>query len=99
MEIPSINDIVSGNSSRKNINVYDNVSDRVRSVDCLARRLSEKMGNEDNRVAYKLYCKAFYVLSEDKVWRLYELVQNEGRDPAKYLSWLLSNEIRRASRG
>lgn len=35
MEIPSINDIVSGNSSRKNINVYDNVSDRVRSVDCL----------------------------------------------------------------
>lgn len=103
MEIPSINDIVTGNSSKKNINVYDNVydnvSDRVRSVDCLAHRLSEKMGNEDNRVAYKLYCKAFYVLSEDKVWRLYELAQNKGRDPAKYLSWLLSNEIRRASRG
>ena len=42
MEIPSINDIVTGNSSKKNINVYDNVSNRVRSVDCLARRLSEK---------------------------------------------------------
>lgn len=96
---PSINDIVTGNSSKKNINVYDNVSDRVRSVDAKAQHLSEKMGNEENRVAYKLYCKAFYVLSEDKVWRLYELAQNKGRDPAKYLSWLLSNEIRRASRG
>lgn len=99
MENPSINDIVFGNSSKKNINVYDNVSDRVRSVDRLAQHLSRKMGNEDNRVAYKLYCKAFYALSEDKVWSLCELAQKKGRDPAKYLSWLLSNEIRRASRG
>ena len=97
MEIPSINDIVNGNSSKKNNNVYDNVSDRVRSVDYKAQYLCQKMGNEDDRIAYKLYCKAFYVLTEDKVWRLYELAQNKGRDPAKYLSWLLSNEIRRAS--
>ena len=98
MEKPSINDIVTGNSSFKNNNVYDNVSSRVRSVDDLAQYLTRKMGNEDNRVAYKLYCKAFYVLSEDKVWALYELAQQKGRNPAKYLSWLLSNEIRRASR-
>lgn len=29
MEIPSINDIVTGNSSKKNINVYDNVSNSI----------------------------------------------------------------------
>lgn len=99
MEIPSINVIVSGSSSKKNNNVYVNVSERVRSVDAKAEHLARKIGNQDNEIAYKLYCKAFYVLSEDKVWRLYELAQNKGRDPAKYLSWLLSNKIRRASRG
>ena len=97
MEIPSINVIVSGNSSKKNNNVYVNVSEHVRSVDSKAEHLARKIGNEDNEIAYKLYCKAFYVLSEDKIWSLYELAQKKGRDPAKYLSWLLSNEIRRAS--
>lgn len=97
MEIPSINVIVSGNSSKKNNNVYVNVSERVRSVDAKAAHLARKIGNEDNEIAYKLYCKAFYVLSEDKVWSIYELAKKTGRDPVKYLSWLLSNEIRRAS--
>ena len=99
MEIPSINDIVNDHSSKKNYNVYDNVSDRVRSVDTKAQHLARKFGNEGNEIAYKLYCKAFYVLSDDEVWRLYELAQRKGRNPTKYLSWLLSNEIRRASRG
>lgn len=99
MKKPSNNDNVIGNSSLRNNNVYDNVSDRVRGVDLKAQHLSSKLGNEGDRIAYKLYCKAFYTLSEDKVWSLYELAKTKGRDPVKYLSWLLSNEIRRSNIG
>lgn len=98
MKIPSINVIISGNSSKKNNNVYVyvNVSERIRSVDSKVEHLARKIGNEDNEIAYKLYCRAFYVLSADKVWSLYELTQKKGRNPVRYLSWLLSNKIRRA---
>ena len=86
MEISNINVIVSGNSSKRNNNVYVNVSERVRSVDAKVAHLAIKVSNEDNEIAYKLYCKAFYVLSEDKAWSFYELVQKKGRNPAKHLS-------------
>ena len=58
----------------------------ARSVDTRAEHLARKIDNEDKEIAYKLYCKAFYVLSEDKAWSLYELAQKKGRNSTKYLS-------------
>ena len=87
------NDIDSGNFSKRNNNGNDNGEIRRNRVDNLATHCCEKMGNRGDRVAYKLYCKAFYQLSESCVWECVELATNKGRIPAKYLSWLLTREL------
>lgn len=92
MMIP-VNDVIE--SSNKNYNVYVNVSPRIRQVDQKAAYVASRMKNTGDVVAYKLYCKAFYMLSEATIMDCVELALERGKDPARYLSWLLSNEIRR----
>lgn len=73
-------------------------SERINQVDRLADHLCQKMGNSDmndpnNRTARTLYCKAFYLLNEDKVWSLAEIALKKTK-PTHYLSTALSHEIR-----
>ncbi len=102
MSESTYNDNVNGYSD-KNSNVIDNDrgSSRRQRADRIAKHICRKMGNDGDDVAYRLYCKAAYNLSECKIWNAVELAQAKGRHPAKYLSWLLTQEIRRtnANRG
>lgn len=109
MSYKSINDIVNEKFLNRNFNVNDNDrggkperkgygADRIYRVDCLADKLCRMMGNSDmhiadNRTARTLYCKAFYLLSEDKVWSLAEIALKKTK-PTHYLSTALSHEIR-----
>ena len=100
MENPSINDIGNGNSFLRNNNVNDNVGrkrtrDEIRRADRIADTVCRKIGS---RGAREFYCKAAYELSEDQIYSCVELAQRKGRTPVKYLSWLLSEELRRTNR-
>ena len=52
--------------------------------------ICEMIGSTDARA---FYCKAAYKLSENKMYVCAEIAL-KGREPAKYLSWLLSQELR-----
>lgn len=66
---------------------------RYRAIDKRADTVCRKMGNSGDKVAFKLYCKAFNHLSEATVWDCVELASTKGRTPVKYLSWLLKREL------
>lgn len=94
---PSTNDIDIGNFLSGNNN--DNVRKRksredIARADRIADYICRKMGNDGAR---EFYCKAAYSLSEDQIFSCLEIAQRKGRDPIKYLSWLLSNELRRTN--
>ena len=94
---PSTNDIDIGNFPLGNNN--DNVRKRksredIARADRIADYICRKMGSDGAR---EFYCKAAYSLSEDQIFSCLETAQRKGRDPIKYLSWLLSNELRRTN--
>lgn len=95
MGFQSINDIVNENFLKRKSNVNDNV-DRKRSreeiqrADRIADNVCRKIGSSGARA---FYCKAAYQLSEDTIYSCVETAL-KGRDPVKYLSWLLSHELR-----
>lgn len=94
---PSTNDIGIGNSLIGNNN--DNVRKRktreeIARADRIADYVCRKMGSDNAR---EFYCKAAYSLSEDQIINCMELALRKGRNPIKYLSWLLSNELRRTN--
>lgn len=62
-------------------------------VDAEAHAIESKMGNVGDQVAHKLYCKALYKLAPVTIWNCVELALNKGRNPKKYLSWLLTEEL------
>lgn len=74
-----------------------NVNDRCRQVDNEAMAVCRKMGNEGDRIAFKLYCKAFYHLAPVTIWNSVELAREKGRSPVKYLSWLLTEELEKCN--
>ena len=92
MGIQSINDIVNDLSFNRKYNVNDNVGRRKTpaEVDRIADKVCEMIGSTDARA---FYCKASYKLSENKMYVCAEIAL-KGREPAKYLSWLLSQELR-----
>ncbi len=93
----SVNNVIAnGNFLKGNNNDNDKGEIKRNRVDSLATHCSEKMGNRGDRVAYKLYCKAFYNLSENCVWQCVELAKDKGRSPTKYLSWLLTRELNKS---
>ncbi len=100
MGIQSINDIVNDYSYKRNNNVNDNV-DRPKSraelqrADMIADTVCRKIGSTGARA---FYCKAAYALSEDTIYGCVEKAL-KGRCPVKYLSWLLSQELRRTNAG
>lgn len=59
-------------------------ADRLADCDC------EKIGG---RGAREFYCRAAYKLSENKMYVCAEIAF-KGREPARYPSWLLSQELR-----
>ena len=76
-------------------NNNDNVGRRktqaeIEGADRLADYACEKNGS---RGAREFYCKAAYKLSENKMYVCAEIAL-KGREPAKYLPWLLSQELR-----
>lgn len=96
--LKSINDIV--NSKRNYHWNIDNdhrksatKSDKYQQIDIEAYAVERKMGNTGDQIAHKLYCKAFYHLAPVTIWNSVELALNKGRNPAKYLSWLLTKEL------
>lgn len=92
MGIQSINDIVNDIPFKRNYNVNDNVG-RHRTpaeVDRIADYVCKKIGSTEARA---FYCKAAYQLSENKIYVCVEMAL-KGREPRKYLSWLLSQELR-----
>ena len=92
MGIQSINDIVNDLPFKRNYNVNDNVGRRKTpaEVDRIADKVCEMIGSPAARA---FYCKAAYKLSEKKMYVCAEIAL-KGREPAKYLSWLLSQELR-----
>lgn len=101
MEKPSTNDNDIEDSSLRNNSGIDNVnigrrrsSAEIARADRIADYICQKIGS--NR-AREFYCKAAYRLSEDQIIKCMEIAQRKGRDPIKYLSWLLSNELRRTN--
>ena len=93
MNSPSLNDIVNGYSSKRNNN--DNVQrpktrDQIERADRIADTVCRKIGSTGARA---FYCKAAYELSEDQIYSCVEIAL-KGRCPVKYLSWLLSHQLR-----
>lgn len=94
MGIQSINDIVNEISFKRNNN--DNVGRRkaqaeIERADRLADYACVKIGS---RGAREFYCKAAYELSDAIFIDCVETAVNKGRNPTKYLSWLLSYQLR-----
>ena len=94
MGIQAIGDIVNETSLKRNNN--DNVGRRktqaeIERADRLADYACEKNGS---RGAREFYCKAAYDLSDAIFIDCVETAINKGRNPAKYLSWLLSYQLR-----
>lgn len=99
MERPSTNDNGIEHSSLRNNNGNDNVRKRrssaeIARADRIADYVCQKMGSSSAR---EFYCKAAYALSEDQIIKCMEIAQRKGRNPIRYLSWLLSNELRRTN--
>lgn len=101
MEKPSTNDNDIEHSSLRNNNDNDNdnvgkrrSSAEIARADRIADYVCQRMGSNSAR---EFYCKAAYTLSEDQIIRCMETAQRKGRNPIKYLSWLLSNELRRTN--
>lgn len=93
MEIQPIGDIVNGISFKRNNN--DNVGRRktqaeIDRADRLADYACDKIGS---RGARTFYCKAAYELSDAEFVDCVETAM-KGRDRIKYLSWLLSHQLR-----
>lgn len=102
--ISSINDIV--NSNRNYHWIIDNdrqsvtrkgvqriTRDKYRQADETAYAIERKIGNTGDEIAHKLYCKASYSLAPATIWNYVEIAL-KGRSPARYLSWLLSRELK-----
>lgn len=97
MGIQSINDIVNEVSLKRNYNVNDNVDklktpEQIDRADCIADKVCQMIGSTGARA---FYCKAAYRLSEDKIYSCVEIAK-KGRDPLRYLSWLLKHEIKKS---
>lgn len=74
----------------------DNVGRRktqaeIERADRLADYACKKIGS---RGAREFYCKAAYELSDAIFIDCAETAVNKGRNPTKYLSWLLSYQLR-----
>ena len=83
MGIQDINDIVNEYSFKRNNNdIVQRPKSRqeIERADRIADIVCRKIGSSGARA---FYCKAAYELSED-----------QGRCPVKYLSWLLSHQLR-----
>ena len=94
MGIQAIGDIVNEISFKRNNN--DNVGRRktqaeIERADRLADYACEKIGS---RGAREFYCKAAYELSDAIFIDCVETAVSKGRNPTKYLSWLLSYQLR-----
>ena len=90
---PSINDIVIGYSSKRNNNDIvqrPKTRQEIERADRIADNVCRKIGSSGARA---FYCKAAYELSEDQIYSLVEKAL-KGRCPVKYLSWLLSHQLR-----
>lgn len=93
MGIQAIGDIVNETSLKRNNN--DNVGRcktqaEIERADRLADYACEKNGSHGAR---EFYCKAAYDLSDAIFIDCVETAINKGRNPAKYLSWLLSYQL------
>lgn len=91
----SLNDIVNEVSLKRKYNVKDNderpkTPEQIDRADRIADKVCEMIGATGARA---FYCKAAYKLSENKMYVCTEIAL-KGREPAKYLSWLLSQELR-----
>lgn len=95
MGIQAIGDIVNEVSFKRNNN--DNVVGRrktqaeIERADRLADYACKKIGS---RGAREFYCKAAYELSDAIFIDCVETAINKGKNPTKYLSWLLSYQLR-----
>lgn len=96
MGIQSLNDIVNDYSSKRKYNVNDNVAkeryspEEIARADRIADYLCDKIGS---RGARAFYCEAAYHLSEDVIYDCLEIALKKGRNPLKYLSWLLKQNL------
>ena len=96
------NGLMMSTSNNDNVNPFKgfsltSVNDRCRQIDLDAMAVCRKMGNEGDRIAFKLYCKAFYHLAPVTIWDSVELAKEKGRSPVKYLSWLLTKELEKCN--
>lgn len=96
MGIQSLNDIVNDYSSKRKYNANDNVTkeryspEEIARADRIADYLCDKIGSRGARV---FYCEAAYHLSEDVIYDCLEIALKKGRNPLKYLSWLLKQNL------
>ena len=93
MGIQGINDIVNGYSFERNNNdIVQRPKSRqeIERADRIADIVCRKIGSSGARA---FYCKAAYELSEDQIYSCVEKAL-KGRCPVKYLSWLLSHQLR-----
>jgi hypothetical protein len=90
MGIHIINDIVNDLPFKKNYNVNVGSRKTPAEVDRIIDKVCEMISSTGSRA---FYCKAAYKLSENKMYMCAEIAL-KGREPAKYLSWLLSQELR-----
>lgn len=65
---------------------------KYRNVESMADNLCQKMGNVGNKRSFKLYCRAFWELTEAEVANYVEQAQRGDNEQA-YLNWLLNNRL------
>lgn len=96
----NVND--NGNFQRKSSMINDNDRETKKrrisadEVDRIADNICEKMGSR-NEIARMLYCKAAWNLPQSKIWQCVEIAKEKGRNPLKYLSFLLKDELNKTA--
>lgn len=80
--------------NKVNYNAMNNVVKNLISndqADTIADKLCEELGNHQYR---SFYCKVAYSLSESQIWNSLEEAKSNGKNPARYFTWLVKKQMK-----